>query len=728
MASRRRFGAGRCPLLRLALIYAAATIAAALPRPGGALAQDDEPFEAREVVIEDELDGVLPVDQSTSVEVIELDEATAGATLSEILDEVAGVRVRRLGGLEAYSTVSIRGSTAAQVLVLRDGVPVNGAASAEVDLGELDLSGVERIEVYRGPSPAHFGTGGIGGVINLVSREEIGRRGGRLDVGLGAFMPGSFDFSRIMSSPARRQVAAQGWGSTGRLSIFGSANLWNTVGDFTYLDDNGTLWEEGDDRFARRENNDATQSNVRLRAAVDLPRHFRLTIDEQVDVRTRGVAGYGADVSTNARLRMNQSLSQIQLDREGMGGGWPRLVLGLSLRTRRDEWIDREGEIGVGRAHQDDSTFDVASFGRAGWTLPITLGSLWIQAEIRHQRFRSRSLLGERSTWSWSRTSGGVGAWVTWGLANGMIELTPQGRIEVSRSSPGEDGVPDIAGGTLVVGSTDSMLSDQFGVTVNPWSWLRLRASIGQTSRQPTFLELFGNRGTVVGNPELRPESGLVVDGGLELNSSNRGFLERARLDVTGFYRAVDDLIQLIPNTQNTFVAGNVGSATVAGIEASGALKLDWGSSTGSRFPGWILLRSGFTFMDALDRSERVHLNGKQLPLRPRWEVFSRIELGWGPLLVAYELDYTSGNYLDPYNSFPVPHRLFHSAELVVDLRRWRGPTLTLLARNLTDQIAETVPVQGLGERRRPVVDVAGFPLPGLTIFLTMRWELGDRN
>lgn len=709
-------------------ICAAALIVSALSRPGGALAQDEEPFEAREVVIEDELDEVLPADQSTSVEVIQLDETTAGTTLAEILDEVAGVRVRRLGGLEAYSTVSIRGSTAAQVLVLRDGVPVSGAAAAEVDLGELDLSNVDRVEVYRGPSPAHFGTGGIGGVINLVSRDEGARPRGRLDVGLGAFMPGSFDLGRIMSSSARRQVAAQGSGSTGRLSLFGSANIWNTVGDFTYLDDNGTLWEEGDDHFARRENNDATQANFHLRAAADLPHHLRLTVDELTDVRSQGVAGYGADVSTNALLRMTQSLSQIQMERDRAHRGWPRLVLGLSLRTRRDEWSDREGEIGIGREHQDDMTLDVASFGRAGWTLPVTMGSFWIQSEVRHQRFRSRNLLGDRSFWSWSRTSGSVGAWVTWVLADGMVELTPQGRIEVSRSSPGDDGGPDIAGGTRIVGSTDSFLSDQLGVTVNPWPWFRIRASIGQTSRQPTFLELFGNRGTVVGNPELRPESGLVVDGGFEINASSRGIMERFRLDVTGFYRGVDDLIQLVPNTQNTFVAGNVGEATVSGVEASGALKLDWGSSTRSRYAGWVLLRSGFTFMDAVDRSDRVHLSGKQLPLRPRWEMFTRVELGWGPLVVAYELDYTSGNYLDPYNAFPVPHRLFHSAELAVDFRRWRGPTLTLLARNLTDQIAEIVPVQGLGERRRPVVDVAGFPLPGLTIFLTMRWELGGQD
>jgi iron complex outermembrane receptor protein len=317
---------------------------------------------------------------------------------------------------------------------------------------------------------------------------------------------------------------------------------------------------------------------------------------------------------------------------------------------------------------------------------------------------------------------------VTWPLADGAVELAPQLRLELAGDSPVSGAGPTIAGGGHPDAVTRLFVSSQLGVIARPTRWLRLRASGGLTQRPPTFLELFGNQGAVVGNPELRPESGWSVDGGFELAARRWRAVERAGLDVVGFYRSVDDLIQLVPNSQVTFVAANAGAATVAGLEASGALRVDWGTAARSRLPGWALVRAGITYMDAVDRSrDFAYLEGRQLPLRPRVELFARLEAGWGPIVGAYEIDYTSGNFLDPYNAFSVPRRVFHSAELSVDLRRWRGPTVTLLARNLTDRIVEVVPVQGHGQLRRPVADVAGFPLPGLTVFLTARWDVDPR-
>jgi iron complex outermembrane receptor protein len=687
------------------------------PSAGAEEAIDDE------IVVVDDAPEPPPEDQTASVEVIRIDERPAGSSLADVLDEVSGVRVQRLGGLEAYATISIRGSSASQVLVLRDGVPLASASGAEVNLSEIPLDDIERIEVYRGPSAAHFGAGGLGGVVNLISRRpEAGARS-RVDVGLGSFMPGSWDPERIFSFSARRSLAlrtvAQG-GERHPYSILASGGFWNTEGDFTYLDDNGTLWEARDDSFVLRQNNDASQGDLGVRVTVDLDPRWRLSLGDSTRVRSQGIPGL---VDSVARLRTLQNLTFLELDRRRPGNGWPLFKADLFGRLRRDEWDDRDGEIGVSREHDDDLTLDVGGRLRAGWVLPRTYGSAWLLGEVRHERFFHRGLLSRGESWGWQRTTGSLGGWVTWRLAGGALELAPQARIDVISDGPSEGG-PEMAGGLTPEASTRVLSSEQIGLRALPTSWLTLRASGGLTQRPPTFLELLGNRGSVVGNPLLEPESGWTVDGGLQLRWERLGRIQHLRFEATGFYRYVDDLIQLVPNSQVTFVAQNFGGATFAGLESSGSVRVDWASGSSSPWPGWVGLRFAMTYMDAVDRSD-TYREGSQLPLRPHWEVYGRLAFNWGPLLLAYELEYVAGNYLQPSERFLVPDRLFHSLELTADLSRWRGPILTLMVRNLANRITSKIPLDGPYDPVRPVTDVGGFPLPGLTVVLTLSWDLG---
>ena len=90
--------------------------------------------------------------------------------LPELLKMVPGVHVRQLMGKGQYTTVSVRGSTAAQVGVFVDGVLYNLGGDAAVDISTIPVKNVERIEVYRGYIPARFGGTYIGGVINIVTK------------------------------------------------------------------------------------------------------------------------------------------------------------------------------------------------------------------------------------------------------------------------------------------------------------------------------------------------------------------------------------------------------------------------------------------------------------------------------------------------------------------------------------------------------------------------------
>jgi len=91
-------------------------------------------------------------------------------TLADLLKDVPGVHVREVNGKGQYTTVSVRGSTAAQVGVFVDGVMTNLGGDAAVDISTIPVKNVERVEVYRGYIPSRFGGTFIGGVINIVTK------------------------------------------------------------------------------------------------------------------------------------------------------------------------------------------------------------------------------------------------------------------------------------------------------------------------------------------------------------------------------------------------------------------------------------------------------------------------------------------------------------------------------------------------------------------------------
>ena len=92
-------------------------------------------------------------------------------TLPDMLRKVPGVHVREVNGKGQYTTVSVRGSTAAQVGVFVDGVLTNLGGDSAVDISAIPIDNVERIEVYRGYIPSRFAGIFIGGVINIVTKK-----------------------------------------------------------------------------------------------------------------------------------------------------------------------------------------------------------------------------------------------------------------------------------------------------------------------------------------------------------------------------------------------------------------------------------------------------------------------------------------------------------------------------------------------------------------------------
>ena len=71
------------------------------------------------------------------------------------------------------NSISLQGISGQNIKVMIDGVPVIGREGGNIDLSQVNLSSVERIEMIEGPMGVNFGSDAMGGVINIISKKSI---------------------------------------------------------------------------------------------------------------------------------------------------------------------------------------------------------------------------------------------------------------------------------------------------------------------------------------------------------------------------------------------------------------------------------------------------------------------------------------------------------------------------------------------------------------------------
>ena len=95
-------------------------------------------------------------------------------SITDLLTRVPGVQVAPTGGRGSLPGIFIRGTKAAQSLVLVDGVRIANATSGDSGLQFLDVDQIERVEILRGSRSAIYGSDAIGGVIQIFTRRSNG--------------------------------------------------------------------------------------------------------------------------------------------------------------------------------------------------------------------------------------------------------------------------------------------------------------------------------------------------------------------------------------------------------------------------------------------------------------------------------------------------------------------------------------------------------------------------
>lgn len=94
--------------------------------------------------------------------------------LSHALDRISGVRVRENGGVGSSYNFSLNGFTGRQVKFFIDGVPMENFGSS-FQINNIPINLAERIEVYKGVVPISLGSDALGGAVNIVTSNRVGK-------------------------------------------------------------------------------------------------------------------------------------------------------------------------------------------------------------------------------------------------------------------------------------------------------------------------------------------------------------------------------------------------------------------------------------------------------------------------------------------------------------------------------------------------------------------------
>ncbi len=115
-------------------------------------------------------------------------ERTTNLDVGRVLDEIPDVYVRQNEQFKlGASTIRMQGADANKVAILLNGRRFRGGIDGIVDLRDIPVDHIERIEVLRGPASSLYGSDAMGGVINIITRPAPERPEASLKIAGGTF-------------------------------------------------------------------------------------------------------------------------------------------------------------------------------------------------------------------------------------------------------------------------------------------------------------------------------------------------------------------------------------------------------------------------------------------------------------------------------------------------------------------------------------------------------------
>ncbi|MBN2527104.1 MAG: TonB-dependent receptor [Deltaproteobacteria bacterium] len=641
-----------------------------------------------------------PVDETTAAaESVDVsNEHKKYNSVSEVLGQRVGVQVRTMGGPGTYSVASIRGADAPQVAIYLDGILLNSGGFSSVDLGDLSLDGLERIDVYRGTTPVSLGLGSIGGAISLQSRKAEGTST-ELVAGAGSW--------------GAKKATAFHRATHGKVNLLLILGVAGAKGDFEYLNTKGTWLTDDDDEVMRRENNDYVGVSALTKLSTKIGRS-KVTFFNDLYVKDQGVASGETIPGATATLKSLRELAAIQGERffnENHAFLWS-----LSYMFQQSVFYDPDSTLGVGHQNQRLRANTASGFGV--WRY---LGKKSIQFDVRLESkvgtFVAEDFLSSDGPQPGVRYQLGSGLEIRWSPVKG-VHVVPSVRYLYEHTSselPPAMGQRD----SQSILRNDHYVLPSVGVRWQLSSRHTFLTNVGRYVRTPDLFEMFGDRGSTTGNSDLIAEKGFNADAGMKYDfERGTGFFKTARAYMGVFGSWSDDLIAYVHNSQDTVRAANISSARTLGLELSLNVSL-W---------SWLMLEGNYTYMESINRSRRPEYWENRLPGRPAHEAYAKISLRhqlsqWKGSLWA-DGEIVGDNFTDEAN---LHHDVLGRALLGSGLQMEYLParlTLTFEIKNLLNTIQVEDEDKDNGVRMRSLRDYSSFPLPGRTIFATLHWKV----
>jgi len=563
-----------------------------------------------------------------------------------------------------------------------DGILLNDASGGGVDLSTISLGDVAAIDIYRGATPINFGSAGIGGAVNIRTRRAKKGFDASLSGGYGSFN------SRKLNAFINHKP--------GRWDYLVSADYLAADNDFEILNDNGTAWNPNDDRVEKRNNAQVEQINLLAKGGLDASETLRLDLVNQVFYKDQGIPSWNNSPLTQSSLETLRNITTAKLTADDLTTARLNTSTTLTYTWKEEEYDDRGGHIGLDDQHTTYTTGRLNADGLVEWTgaWQSLIGTL----NLHHETYTADDHLDQSDPGDSRRIMASMGLQDSLFFWDEALIVTPAARVTWLDDQLGAS--TNIWGTTQAEQNrSDTYLTPQIGMVYTPLAWLKIKSNLAKYIRQPSFFELFGDRGLFVGNPDLVAEKGLNFDiGGQCQWADPMPGLERVSFSAAYFYTDADDLITRVYDSRGVGKSENVSGALIQGVEASAI----------AEFLGHFRAVVNATYQDPENQSENSAFDGKRLAGRYEAALSGRLEARHAGFTVYGEYVGETGMYYDTANLLPAEDK----EEINAGIAWAGGPWLiSLQGRNLADERYQ---------------DFNGFPLPGRSVYASVKYAFSS--
>ncbi len=551
----------------------------------------------REVTVTAKRYAATAADIATASEVVH-SQASRFATAQNVGETMAHAQslfLKEYGGLSGLKTVTLRGASEGQVLVLEDGFRLNNPQGGWVDFNLLSASSVDKIEIVRGGASAQYGSEAVGGVIHLRTLPPPRRLTPNAEYTLGSY-----------GTNAARFSLGQRFG---KLAATASFNKLQTEGDYPI------------DEATQLRNNAFTREDVYLRGDYAFSATAKLSAFHKDIHADRAVAGSLTFPSPGATQVDDNRITGASFSKHG--GAWLDLNVQASVQRLVQEYANPDPFFPIASRHRVDAREFIAHNRSRLSRFELLYGF-----ELAHNKIHSTDIQNP------VREQRSAFVQAEWRVANvkhdRLVSFTLLPAVRVDDYS-----------------DAGTHANPKLGVV---WKWekrasLSLHASAGKSFRVPSMNDLFWPSGPyVAGNPDLKPEEGRQYDGGVLLQLPSAFGNWRVTFDA--FHYRLTNLISWIPDAKFRFSPQNISRAKVNGFEPA----LHWNAPRDR-----VSLRVSYAKLNAKDHSSDALTRGKKLLYRPehKLDASASVQLWNATLGASYQL--ISERFARQDNSLALP-------------------------------------------------------------------------